>query len=178
MEEKIIISGKDGNEYKNGRLLPQAEQYALCRCGRSKHKPFCDRQHYKIHFDGSETASREPFLNQAVTYAGPEIELKDVEELCAFSRFCHLKGSNVWKLTEGPDSMEDAIKAACDCPAGRLVVWDKKTGQSIEPAYQPSIVLLQDPSRNCSGPIWVNRSSRASVDCQLVPKKEIKIESR
>jgi len=155
LEEKIITGGKDGNEYKVGRKFPEVEQYALCRCGHSKNMPFCDGEHITTQFDGSETASREPFLKQAITFEGPEITLADAEGLCAFSRFCHLKHSNIWDLIPDPQSESDAIKAACECPAGRLVVWNNETEQPIEPDYQPSIVLLQDPSRNCSGPLWV-----------------------
>lgn len=155
LEEKIIVYGKDGNEYKEGRSFPQAEHYALCRCGHSKNMPFCDGEHSASCFDGTETASREPLQSRAEVTEGPEIVLEDVEELCAFARFCHFKHSSAWSLTEDRDAKEDAIKAAIDCPAGRLVIRDKKTGEPFEPEYRPSIVLIQDPSRNCTGPIWV-----------------------
>ena len=36
------------------------EQYALCRCGHSARKPFCDGAHVRAGFDGTETAEREP----------------------------------------------------------------------------------------------------------------------
>lgn len=158
LEEKIITSGENGNEYTDGSHYPQMEHYALCRCGKSKSMPFCDGHHRTTGFDGKETASGESFLNQATIIEGPAITLTDVEELCAFARFCHLPSGSAWELTEGsdnPELKEGAIKAACDCPAGRLVAWDNQTGQPIEPDYQPSIVILQDPSRKCSGPIWV-----------------------
>jgi CDGSH-type Zn-finger protein len=158
MEEKIIVGGEDGNEYVEGRSFPLKGQYALCRCGHSKNMPYCDGEHTRRYFDGSETASREPYLNRAEVFAGPAITLTDEEDLCAFARFCHIRQGSVWELTEdsgNPESKEGAIKTACDCPAGRLVAWDNETGQPIEPYYQPSIVILQDPSRNCSGPLWV-----------------------
>ena len=158
LEEKIITGGKDGNEYADGRHYAQMEDYALCRCGKSKNMPFCDGEHKGSCFNGTETASREPFLDQATVIKGPEVTLTDVEDLCAFARFCHLHSGSVWEMTENSDNpklKEWAIKAACDCPAGRLVAWDNKTGQPIEPDYQPSIIILQDPSRNCGGPIFV-----------------------
>ena len=52
-------------EWVESEKLRSADQYALCRCGASNTKPFCDGTHLKIGFDGTETASREPVLNQA-----------------------------------------------------------------------------------------------------------------
>ena len=38
---------------------PQAA-YALCRCGQSSNKPYCDGTHATVAFDGEETADRSP----------------------------------------------------------------------------------------------------------------------
>jgi hypothetical protein len=38
---------------------------------------------------------------------------------------------------------ENAVKT-CDCPSGRLVVIDKKTGKTIEPSLEKSIGLIED----------------------------------
>jgi hypothetical protein len=35
------------------------------------------------------------------------------------------------------------------------VVWDKKTGKAIEPEFERSIGLVEDPKIGISGPIWV-----------------------
>ncbi len=32
---------------------------------------------------------------------------------------------------------------------------DKKTGAVVEPPFEPSIVLIEDPAVGVSGPIWV-----------------------
>jgi len=40
------------------------------------------------------------------------------------------------------------------CPSGRLVAWDKKTGEALEPKLPVSIGLIEDPVQECSGPIW------------------------
>ena len=64
---------------------------------------------------------------------------------------------NVWELIEKSDDpklREEAIKSACDCPAGRLDVVDKE-GNVIESVYEPSIEILQDYGRGASGPIFV-----------------------
>jgi len=158
LEEKKIIYVNSDIQYSNGETIPHNEIYALCRCGKSKIMPFCDGSHIIVKFDGRETASKEPYLKQAVTIKGPNLVLTDQKNLCAFARFCHKADGDVWSLTEkssNPKYCKEAIQAACDCPAGRLVAWDSVTGKAIEPTYEPSIVIIQDPTRQCSGPIWV-----------------------
>lgn len=155
----IALVGKEGDpeEWKKGKEYPKQEEYVLCRCGKSQNKPYCDQTHLKIGFDGKETASRKEYLKQAKEISGPELDLTDAENLCAEARFCHLaKGTwhNV-KKSDNPDSKKIAIQTACNCPSGRLVVWDKKTGQPIELEFEPSIALIEDPQEKVSGPIWL-----------------------
>ncbi len=42
----------DGNAYE----LPAGETVALCRCGRSSTKPFCDKSHRVLGFAAAERA--------------------------------------------------------------------------------------------------------------------------
>ena len=158
LEEKIITCKNNDYTYLKGSQLPQSEIYSLCRCGHSRNMPFCDGSHIHTSFNGAETATKEPFIKIADMYEGSDFILCDAEELCAFARFCHKPSGDVWSLTEESDNSKyrkDAIEAACDCPAGRLVIFDKNTGETVEPEYEPSIVILQDPDRDCSGPAWV-----------------------
>jgi CDGSH-type Zn-finger protein len=158
LSEQIICINSNGDYHgwREGKKYPLQENYALCRCGHSKNKPFCDDTHKKIHFDGTETASREPYLKQASEIDGPGLRLTDVQNLCASARFCHRAGG-IWKLTresDDPEAKQIAIEEACDCPAGRLVVWEKN-GKAIEPDFEPSIGLVEDPQAGVMGPIWV-----------------------
>src|SRR5271167_1851505 len=54
-----VNKGGESTEWIERDSLPASAQYALCRCGQSKTKPFCDGTHAKIGFDGTETASHE-----------------------------------------------------------------------------------------------------------------------
>ena len=142
--------------WKEGKKYPAQENYTLCRCGHSQNKPFCDRTHAKIKFDGTEEASDKPYMEQAAEVNGPGLKLTDAESFCASARFCHRSGGT-WKLTQqsnDPEAKRTAIEEACDCPSGRLVVWDKD-GKAIEPDLEPSIGLVEDTQAGKMGPIWV-----------------------
>jgi CDGSH-type Zn-finger protein len=156
---QIIEPNKEGLswDWKEGKKFSTGESYELCRCGRSKNKPFCDGSHERIGFDGKETATHKPFARQAETYDGPKLVLKDAENLCAFARFCD-PGGQIWNLieeTNDPKARDLTIREANHCPAGRLVVRDKKTGKEIENKLPPSIGVVEDPALGCSGPLWV-----------------------
>ena len=143
-------------EWLMGKKLQTAEKYSLCRCGQSQNKPFCDGTHLKVNFDGTETSNREPHANQAKETDGPELKLKDAEILCASARFCH-RGGDIWQVIPRSDeakAKKNAIENACDCPSGRLVVIDKKTGKTIEPSLEKSIGLIEDPGVGVDGPLW------------------------
>ena len=60
--EEIIGANSAGESLKweHGQKHTHEAQYALCRCGHSSHKPFCDSTHKRIGFDGTETANRAP----------------------------------------------------------------------------------------------------------------------
>jgi CDGSH-type Zn-finger protein len=143
--------------WREVKRFPVQEQYALCRCGQSKNKPFCDGKHAKIHFNGAETAGNEPYLRHPSVISGPELELDDYEGLCVHARFC-MRAGGIWNLTEKsgiPGAKETAIDEACNCPSGRLVIHDRKTGKHIEPHLEKSIVVIGYPARGEHGPLWV-----------------------
>jgi len=48
----ITIVDVEGNEYE----LPPGTAYALCRCGASENKPFCDKSHQRIGFTAPSAA--------------------------------------------------------------------------------------------------------------------------
>ncbi len=156
---QIITPDNEGSswDWKEGQAFEQKPGYALCRCGHSESKPFCDGAHSKMGFDGRESASRVPYARQAETIDGPTLVLSDAENLCAFARFCD-PGGKIWSLierTDEPEVRELVIREAMHCPAGRLVLQDKKTRKEIEQPLPPSIGVVEDPALGCSGPLWV-----------------------
>ena len=123
-----VNKGGESSEWIEGDSLPASAQYALCRCGQSKTKPFCDGTHAKIGFDGTETASREPIMEQAQLLDGSTMQLADAEALCAFARFCDPHGQ-VWNQVKSTDDSKERaqfIRQVGNCPSGRLIAVDKE----------------------------------------------------
>lgn len=159
LTRKSIVAEKKAysESWQEGEPFPEQEEYVLCRCGKSETKPYCDGTHAVIDFNGTEDGIGEQCLQQPRKFEGPELDLIDVKELCSKSRFCQRAGG-IWKLVEGsddPEARQTAIRESHDCPSGRLVVIDKKTGEEINPSGQPSIAVTADPPMGVGGPLWV-----------------------
>ena len=161
-KDVIIADNEDISiEYAEGRVFEiTKEPVALCRCGKTKNAPFCDESHIKSDFNGNETASFKPFLDNAVKYEGFNFDLYDNEQLCACARFCDANGS-VWTLVleENPDSNSEVERQVRLCPSGRLVLFDKY-GNMLEEELPKSISLIEDNGLKISGPIWVKGGIR------------------
>ena len=157
--QQIIVTDEAGHtkNLRDEKEFPAKETYTLCRCGESKNKPYCDGAHNIIHFDGTETASRKPYIDKAEIFEGQELRLTDAHEFCDHSRFCLRSGGirNLIGKSDDPEAKQTAIEEAMICPSGRLVLWDKKTGEPFEKEFEPSIVLVHDEQKKCEGPLWV-----------------------
>ena len=154
-----ICNDDEGNcrTWKKLKEFPLQESYALCRCGQSRNKPFCDGSHARVHFQGTETAGNEPYLRNPRMIEGPELELADYENICVHARFC-MRAGGIWNLTKesgNAAARETAVEEACNCPSGRLVIRDRKAGKAIEPDLGKSIVVIEYPPRGEHGPLWV-----------------------
>jgi CDGSH-type Zn-finger protein len=157
-KQMIIVDAQGGaEEWRRGEAIAHTETYALCRCGSSRTKPFCDGSHARVGFDGTETASHALYLEQAKLWDGPVLQLTDAKGLCAFARFCDPNGQ-VWHQvaeTGNPDIDAMFVRQVNACPSGRLMAWDKDSGKPIEQALPVSIGLVEDPAQQCSGPLWL-----------------------
>lgn len=154
-----ILTNEKGESvgFRELERLDTAYRYQLCRCGHSATKPYCDGTHIEIDFDGAESAGHDSFLEQSLGIDGPGVVLHDARKLCAEARFCDRAGG-LWNLVErceDPDTRALVETEAALCPSGRYVLCDAETKAELEPPYEPSIALVEDPKMGVSGPLFV-----------------------
>lgn len=165
IDQEIIMPNEEGSSWvyrKGTHFKSEGEPISLCRCGESKHKPFCDGSHQHAHWNPKETNDKTPLLENAEEFEGPTMILADNQDYCAFARFCDAYG-RIWNLVQEAQSEKEkelVRHEAGHCPAGRLVLWDKEKEEVFEPPFSPSIGIIEDPGIHVSGPIWVKGGIR------------------
>lgn len=130
-----------------GDSLPLKPAVALCRCGGSANKPFCDGTHTRNGF-----VSATPSVGSApvrADYRGRRIVIHDDRALCAHAGRCtdglsavFKYGSEPWIDPDGA-SVQAVIAAIRTCPSGAL----SYSVDGIEPpapARPPAITVTKD----------------------------------
>ncbi|MGH2595336.1 MAG: CDGSH iron-sulfur domain-containing protein [Actinomycetota bacterium] len=126
--------------------------FALCRCGLSSRKPFCDEVCSTAGFDGTEVADRAPRSTRAETYIGDEVVMTDDHTFCEHAGYCGDRFTNVWRMirqTSDPEIRERLQRMVSLCPSGALDHAPSEGADPVELAFEPSIGVVRD------GPLWV-----------------------
>jgi CDGSH-type Zn-finger protein len=137
--------------WKTGQPAETGSRYALCRCGGSSNKPFCDGTHATIEWDGTDNVPDAAYADRANSLGGEGIEIFDDRPTCVHAGFCGNKVTNVWKMAA--DTGDSSIRAQAmamveRCPSGALTY--EVDGEQIEPDLPSEIAAIPD------GPLWVS----------------------
>ncbi len=119
-----LVNGLTTLANSRGDAIATKETIALCRCGRSSNKPFCDGTHAKIGFEDSKQSDRAK--DERRDYVGKAITIHDNRGLCAHAGVCTDRLSSVWRMgmkpwidPDGAD-VEAIIETIEGCPSGAL----------------------------------------------------------
>ena len=110
-----IVSGNCRLYNDGGNVLPSRSRFALCRCGNSSSKPYCDGTHAKIGFSGTRYATQAD--GDATVYRGKRITVHDDRAICAHAGICTDTLPGVFRI--GKEPLIDADGAAAGSRAVR-----------------------------------------------------------
>jgi len=108
----------------DGDTIEATTGAALCRCGGSSNKPFCDGTHARNGFTDEKLA--DATLNQRKSYAGTDITIHDNRAICAHAGYCTDNLERVFRMGQEPwidpdgASTDAIIKLIEQCPSGAL----------------------------------------------------------
>jgi CDGSH-type Zn-finger protein len=137
------FKGEDGADLETKPVM------ALCRCGHSQNKPFCDGSHKGVEFKsrGGEPAGRD----RLITYEGAEISITYNPRLCSHAAECARIAGHIFNSTAKPwveldNGTTDEVKSVvAACPSGAFAL---ASGDHIMPE-RAEIEIEKD------GPYWV-----------------------
>lgn len=140
------LVGADGSEIECKPVM------ALCRCGQSKSKPFCDGSHKDAGFEsrGGTPAGKDRLL----TYEGAEVSVTYNPLLCSHAAECGRMASHIFNPSQKPwvqpdkGTVDEVRAVVAACPSGALALAGEDGPEHL--AADRAEVQIEK-----SGPYWV-----------------------
>jgi CDGSH-type Zn-finger protein/truncated hemoglobin YjbI len=119
-----VVRNVDDVEDWAGRQVRTRPHMALCRCGHSASKPFCDGTHATVDFSGEKDPNRVPDRRDA--YPGFMVTVFDNRGICQHSGYCTDRLPVAFRVDKEPfvapngARLDEIIEAVRACPSGAL----------------------------------------------------------
>jgi len=136
---------------------------ALCRCGGSANKPFCDGTHARNGFSSAKLEGR--IEDKRENYTGEKITIHDNRGICAHAGRCTDGLASVFRLKEEPwihpdsESRDAIIATIRQCPSGALS-YSVDDVESRDRAGEPTIFVAPNGPYVVSGGCGLSDTTR------------------
>ena len=96
----LIVKGITSLTNSKSETVDVEKVAALCRCGHSSNKPFCDGTHKKVGFSAKREIDKP--IDKEREYAGEDIAIYDNRVICSHAGECVRNLPSVFRLGERP----------------------------------------------------------------------------
>lgn len=141
------MTGPDGSEVEVKEVM------ALCRCGQSKSKPFCDGSHVAAGFD--DGIGKPAGRDRLIAYEGAEATVTYNPMLCSHAAECGRLASHIFNPAQKPwvqpdkGTVDELRAVVAACPSGALALGSTEAREHLI-AEVAQVVIEKN------GPYWVH----------------------
>ncbi|GGE57253.1 CDGSH iron-sulfur domain-containing protein [Actibacterium pelagium] len=149
----LVIKGLSSLEGEDGQALDTKAVVALCRCGQSKNKPFCDGSHNAAGFESRGGKPEGP--DRIFKYEGAEVTVTFNPRLCSHAAECGRIAKHIFNAKEKPwvqpdnGTVEEVKAVVAACPSGALQMVEGERQVFIIPEDRAQVKVQKN------GPYWV-----------------------
>lgn len=146
-----------------GEAITTKRTLALCRCGGSANKPFCDGTHSEIGFSGTKITDGS--TDKRKNYVGKNIAIHDNRGICSHAGFCTDNLASVFRLNTQPwidpdgANIEAIIDTIEECPSGALS-YSIQGVEHPDQEREPAITVSRDGPYCVTGGIELKGQAR------------------
>jgi CDGSH-type Zn-finger protein len=157
--------------WQTASAIEAPDTVALCRCGQSSNKPFCDGTHAVAGFDGTESAPESRYEERQTSYPTTGMVLRDDRAICEHAGFCSNRVTNVWKMVKDGDTEDTVARAQLmamveRCPSGALTFRLSEEEGDVEPQLRVGVGVVDDGPLFVTGGVPIQRADGRAMEAR------------